>query len=560
MPVELATEVGDPWRWVVLIIFSLYSASNAIQWVTFAPIATSAREYFNMTTAELNWLSTVYMIVFVIGAYFTCTTFEGWGVRWGVLIGCFLNTLGSVLKVAPGLLVPSYTTMIIPQSLNAISQLFVLSTPPLIAAQYFAPKQRAFSTSVSATANNLGNAIALFAPPLIVKHGYKSEFMLLFCLEMGFCSLTFLAAIFFLRSPRFKAPSKALLQQQATEEEPGVRNGEEIDLNADGNSLGGTHESQPFAEPLADDHKPVVVEGARDGTTAFTSHDGDREDPEASRAKKTLWRRILDSRQLHTFAEVAICLWELCKNRDFLFLLGAFSVGMGSVWTFASVLAQIFEPFGLSATLAGISGAVNVVVGVITAYMVGLWVDRYRRYKIPVIVSLCGSVVCIIALMVVMLKMPPFTTAFSGVTAFIYILAGAFQNTAAPIAFEFAMELTYPLAESVPAALLMAGANLCSLIMVSVASVMLGDGVAEEKACVHVVIMILCVCVAGTALSFFPRENLKRYKAEKYAKALAEEEANLGEIPHDDENGGVSAEPAAEDDLSNPYSREIADR
>lgn len=77
------------------------------------------------------------MIIFAAGAYFTCTTFENWGVRKGLLIGTLLNALGSILKVVPGLQYPSYASMMGPQVLNALAQLFVLSTPPLIAAQYF---------------------------------------------------------------------------------------------------------------------------------------------------------------------------------------------------------------------------------------------------------------------------------------------------------------------------------------------------------------------------------------------------------------------------------------
>ncbi|KPA75385.1 hypothetical protein ABB37_08662 [Leptomonas pyrrhocoris] len=211
MPGDLALEKGDPWRWVVLGMFCLFSCSNAIQWITYSSIAGPARVFFNLTTNELNLLSSVYMIVFVVGAYFTCTTFERWGVRLGVLIGCGLNALGSILKVAPALMKPTYSTLIWPQALNAIAQLFVLSTPPLIAAQYFAPHQRTFATAVASTANSLGNAIALFVPPLIVKSGTKNEFMLLFCLEMGLCVLVTVGAVFFLRSPSYKAPSRALL-------------------------------------------------------------------------------------------------------------------------------------------------------------------------------------------------------------------------------------------------------------------------------------------------------------------------------------------------------------
>ncbi|KPI84958.1 hypothetical protein ABL78_6001 [Leptomonas seymouri] len=606
MAVRPALERGDPWRWVVLGLFCLYSCSNAIQWITYSSIATATRAFFNLTTNELNMLSSVYMIVFVAGAYFTCTTFERWGVRLGVLIGCFLNALGSILKVAPGLQKPSYTTLIIPQTLNSVAQLFVLSTPPLIAAQYFAPHQRTFATAIASTANSLGNAIALFAPPLIVRDGNKSEFMLLFCLEMGFCVLITIGVIFFLRPPSFKAPSRALLGELASsqgsdvtrkrvvsrhashlrrgqrevmgEDEEELHSGLESASDLEGtrssskdssdneNELSGSrcHPTREetmgskksrvaYTEPIhgalarpdrctglaansAEEANLAKPDGgsccdAQDGVVYpnTTSYEFDR--GSLSKWKKmTLWQRIKLNEHVITFLEVGHSIYLLFCRRDFVFLLGAFSISMGSVWTYASVLAQILEPFGVSAELSGIIGAVNVVVGTIVSYVVGIWVDRTRWYKYPLLICLIGSVLCCIGLMVIMLKAPAYTSTMDGLCSFIYIFAGVFQNTAIPICFEFAMEISYPLSESVPGALLMAGANLCSLIMLSISSAMLGNGVAEKSACVNVLILITCVCFVGAVLAFFPREKLHRRDAEREARERLVAEAARSDV------------------------------
>lgn len=91
----------------------------------------------------------IFMIVFIVDVLLTCTTFEKWGVRTGLLAGSALNALGSVLKVAPGLQFPCFAWMMVAQSINAVAQLFVLSTPPLLAAQYFIPDKRVFANAVS---------------------------------------------------------------------------------------------------------------------------------------------------------------------------------------------------------------------------------------------------------------------------------------------------------------------------------------------------------------------------------------------------------------------------
>ncbi|KPA75384.1 hypothetical protein ABB37_08661 [Leptomonas pyrrhocoris] len=174
-------------------------------------------------------------------------------------------------------------------------------------------------------------------------------------------------------------------------------------------------------------------------------------------------------------------------------------------------------------------GAVNVVVGTIVAYLVGMWVDRRRRYKYPLLGCLIGSVLCCVGLIVILLKAPANTPTMDALCSAIYIFAGVFQNTAIPICFEFAMEISYPLTESVPGALLMAGANLCSLVMLSVSSAMLGNGVVSKSSCVNVLILITCVCFVGALLAVFPHEKLYRRDAEREAQARRAAEVAVNE-------------------------------
>lgn len=632
--IENELEVLDPNRWIVLIIFSFYSFSNAIQWVTFAPIASNVTAYFHLNTYELNMLSMIYMIIFVLGVFLTCTTFESWGVRKGVLIGSFLNALGAVLKFAPALYFPSYTSIIIPQTLNSAAQLFVLSTPPLLAAQYFPPHRRTFATAVASTANLLGNAVALLVPPLIVNQPDRHQFEILFGIQMTLCVAIFFSVIFFLSPPQYASPTAAMLlrgkqwenearsltrgknrtgstdaDEEEEEEEKGSEGeqgslrkvkGEEEDgsvgdlleredayclsnhRRANGSPPFGPDVIEPFDEGLHTGLKRTQTKkgkktatdsrleiglppssssgtaadvvpscagpalGSDDGylrvkaTTITTltvdttceseegdGHRRDREENEEDRnnernsglrrrvnGRRSLWYRIRHHRQMVVIEEIYLTVSSLARNRDFVCLWIAFSIGMGSVWAFASVLAQISTPFGLSEVLAGVSGASNVVAGTAMSYLVGVVVDRCHRYRIPLIVCFAGSVVWCIGYILVMVKVPKNTALMNVLSLLIYITAGLFQNTSLPVCFEFAMEISYPHQESVPGALLMAGANLTSLIMVLIASAMLGDGEASPEEARNVVIMITCFCTVGFVFACFPREHLRRREAE----------------------------------------------
>src|SRR4051794_30085425 len=86
-------------RWMVLASFSLLSFSNAVLWITFGPCLFIFMDYYKQkTTSYINALATVYMVVYPILLLPVLKIFEKWGLRQGVLIGAFLNALGTFLR------------------------------------------------------------------------------------------------------------------------------------------------------------------------------------------------------------------------------------------------------------------------------------------------------------------------------------------------------------------------------------------------------------------------------------------------------------------------------
>lgn len=461
--------------WTALIIFSFFSCFNAIQWVTFASIEHSVKGFFHTTTTELNMLSTVFMIIYVVGAIMTCTTFESWGVRRCVLIGSFLNAFGSVLKVAPGLQFPSYLTMIIPQSINGVAQLFVLSTPPLLAAQYFPPNKRGTATTIASMANNIGNALALLVPPMIVRDPVQSQFYVLWGLWSGLSVLIFFGVLFFMSDP-----------------------------------------PQPMSSS-----EPVAVSDGKGQEDALVEN----EEPAPPRG---CLERLLANDKMKVLIEVLRTCWTLLKDRDFVFLLFTFSVSIAVLWEYATYLAQISNPYGTSEVLAGISGGGNVVTGTIAAFIAGVWVDHHRRYKWPVVACFVGISIMSLAYILVLLFVPSHTVMMDALVLGVNIIAGIFQNTAIPLCFEFAMEISYPLQESVPGTFLMFGGNLVSIVMLMIGSAILEVDL-NKKTALMVVVVTLVFAVAGTITAMLPRERLNRYDAECRERQLAMEGETIAE-------------------------------
>lgn len=52
-------------RWLILIIFVLYSASNSMQWIQYSIIANIVTMYYNVSTFSVDMTSMIFMITYI---------------------------------------------------------------------------------------------------------------------------------------------------------------------------------------------------------------------------------------------------------------------------------------------------------------------------------------------------------------------------------------------------------------------------------------------------------------------------------------------------------------
>jgi hypothetical protein len=52
-------------RWLILVIFVLYSMSNAMQWIQYSIISNIVTRYYAVDSYAISWTSMVYMITYV---------------------------------------------------------------------------------------------------------------------------------------------------------------------------------------------------------------------------------------------------------------------------------------------------------------------------------------------------------------------------------------------------------------------------------------------------------------------------------------------------------------
>ena len=128
----------------------------------------------------------------------------------------------------------------------------------------------------------------------------------------------------------------------------------------------------------------------------------------------------------------------LFRNKDFLWLMVIFFVGLGVFNSVTTWIENILSPRGFSAEQAGITGGIMIVGGIFGALVMPLLSDRYRK-RIPfIIIALAGA-----------------TAGLAGVTyatnyAFLLFSAAAFGFfllSSGPIGFQYGAEVTFPVSE-----------------------------------------------------------------------------------------------------------------
>ncbi|XP_078532680.1 solute carrier family 49 member A3 isoform X1 [Lissotriton helveticus] len=167
-------------RWYVLGVICLLNCSNAMLWLSFAPVADITAKFFDITMDQVNWLSQVYLIVAIPVGLCTMWVLDIMGLRTAVILGAWLNMLGSVIRFM-GFLSEDYKSvqygiLLTGQCLCAVAQPLVLFSPTKLAAIWFPEHQRATANMIASMSNPMGVLVANLLSPALV---HKTEDMAL---------------------------------------------------------------------------------------------------------------------------------------------------------------------------------------------------------------------------------------------------------------------------------------------------------------------------------------------------------------------------------------------
>lgn len=251
-----------------------------------------------------------------------------------------------------------------------------------------------------------------------------------------------------------------------------------------------------------------------------------------------------------TLREIFDSLLGLLKDVNCMLCVLGLSVSVGTVWSVNSLLAQLLGSINISESDASQMGFWNIITGIVVAIFVGPIVDRVRVYKWPIVALGFVNLLCFsMMLMIVAIddsdegnlaaggnkgddgSVAPIREPSTASRAAIYalnIIAGIPQNVVTPVGFEFLMELSYGHSGPIACMLLMEGANIVSLIELSVGAELLGNDERATKAnALKAMWLVWAFLFVGFVLLWVPKNDLKRLEAERRQQAAAEEAAAI---------------------------------
>ena len=178
-------------RWIVLASFSLLTLTSSWMWITWSPIEKHVVKLWNVTDADVDALSMVFMYSYVPLSFPALWLLQRVGMRNGLLLGAAFNLAGSIVR---WLRFESYSYVYLGTVLCSIAQTFTLAVPPLLSHSWFPLHERALATSVGVLANQMGTCFGLGASIMIdlSMSAALSTYLGVQCFCAGFAALLIL--------------------------------------------------------------------------------------------------------------------------------------------------------------------------------------------------------------------------------------------------------------------------------------------------------------------------------------------------------------------------------
>uniref|UniRef100_A0A914EFN2 Uncharacterized protein n=1 Tax=Acrobeloides nanus TaxID=290746 RepID=A0A914EFN2_9BILA len=169
-------------RWYMLIVVCLVNFSNAMTWITFAPISSYTKQYYGNSNAPMIF-NIVFMGLSIPVGFIAMWSVDKFGLRTGCLLGAWINLVGNILRViGSGDFFSSdwrFPICLAGQCIAACAQPFIMYLPTKLAAFWFPDSQRALANTLASMSNPLGIALQYALSPQFVNDSHPTALLFL---------------------------------------------------------------------------------------------------------------------------------------------------------------------------------------------------------------------------------------------------------------------------------------------------------------------------------------------------------------------------------------------
>lgn len=123
-----------PYRFVIVLLFTLPSFINGMCWVVFSSISNKTAETYDVDPSIVTLVPMLYMIVYIPINFPSNWILDTKGIRKGVIIGAVMTALGASIRCMLNL---HFIYAILGQFFCAVAQPFILNAPAKIATYWF---------------------------------------------------------------------------------------------------------------------------------------------------------------------------------------------------------------------------------------------------------------------------------------------------------------------------------------------------------------------------------------------------------------------------------------
>ena len=187
------------YRWIILLAFMLVVVMNQLDWITFAPITSTAAAYYNVSDLSIGLLSMCFMIVYILVSIPASWVIDTYGMKVAVGTGAVLTGVFGVLR---GLAGDNYMLTLVAQIGIAIAQPFILNSITKLAARWFPIEERATASGLGTLSMYVGIFLGILITPYITLSLGISKMLFVY----GIISVVFGAAFFVLAKENPPSP------------------------------------------------------------------------------------------------------------------------------------------------------------------------------------------------------------------------------------------------------------------------------------------------------------------------------------------------------------------